>query len=35
MERARRLGDETDSDYVAQMVDFILSDTDRHFLTPR
>lgn len=35
MERARRLGDETDSDYAAQMVDFILSDTDRHFLTPR
>ena len=35
MERARRLGDEIDSDYVAQMVDFILSDTDRHFLTPR
>jgi UDP-N-acetylglucosamine acyltransferase len=35
MERARRLGDETDSDYVSSMVDFILSDTDRHFLTPR
>lgn len=35
MERARRLGDETDSEYVAQMVDFILADTDRHFLTPR
>lgn len=35
MERARWLGDETDNDYVAQMVDFILSDTDRHFLTPR
>jgi len=35
LERARRLGDETDSDYVAQMVNFILADTDRHFLTPR
>jgi len=35
LERARRLGDETDSEYVSQMVDFILSDTDRHFLTPR
>ena len=35
MERARRLGEETDSDYVAQMVEFILADTDRHFLTPR
>ena len=35
LERARRLGDETESDYVAQMVEFILADTDRHFLTPR
>lgn len=35
MERARRLGDESESDYVTQMVDFILADTDRHFLTPR
>ncbi len=35
LERARRLGEESDSDYVAQMVDFILADTDRHFLTPR
>jgi len=35
MERARRLGEETDSDYVSQMVDFILGDTDRNFLTPR
>ena len=35
LERARRLGEETDSDYVAQMVEFILADTDRHFLTPR
>ncbi|HKK96733.1 MAG TPA: acyl-ACP--UDP-N-acetylglucosamine O-acyltransferase, partial [Marivita sp.] len=28
-ERARRLGDETDSDYVHHIVDFILGDTDR------
>lgn len=35
MERARRLGEETDSDHVSQMVDFILGDTDRNFLTPR
>lgn len=35
MERARRLGEETSSDYVSQMVDFILGDTDRNFLTPR
>ncbi|MEJ6401806.1 acyl-ACP--UDP-N-acetylglucosamine O-acyltransferase [Yoonia sp. 2307UL14-13] len=33
-DRARRLADETDSDYVQQMVDFILGDTDRNFLTP-
>ena len=33
-ERARRLGDETDSDYVHHIVDFILGDTDRSFLTP-
>ena len=35
MERARRLGEETDSEYVSAMVDFVLADTDRHFLTPR
>lgn len=33
-ERARRLGDETDSDYVREIVDFILGASDRHFLTP-
>ena len=33
-ERAKRLGDESDSEYVQQMVDFILGDSDRHFLTP-
>ncbi|SNR39971.1 acyl-ACP--UDP-N-acetylglucosamine O-acyltransferase [Puniceibacterium sediminis] len=33
-ERAQRLGDETQSDYVREIVSFILADTDRHFLTP-
>ncbi|MFC6687465.1 acyl-ACP--UDP-N-acetylglucosamine O-acyltransferase [Jhaorihella thermophila] len=34
-ERARRLGEETDSDYVRAIVDFVAGDTDRSFLTPR
>lgn len=34
-ERARRLGDETESDYVREIADFILGASDRHFLTPR
>lgn len=33
-DRAIRLGDESDSDYVQEMVAFILGDTDRNFLTP-
>ncbi len=33
-DRARRLGEETESDYVREIVDFILAETDRHFLTP-
>lgn len=33
-DRARRLGEESDSEYVQQMVAFILGDTDRNFLTP-
>ncbi len=33
-DRARRLGGETESAYVQQMVDFILGRTDRNFLTP-
>ncbi len=33
-DRARRLKDETQSDYVREIVDFILGDSDRHFLTP-
>lgn len=35
MERAKRLGEETDSEYVSRMVAFILGQTDRNFLTPR
>jgi len=35
LERARRLGEETESDYVREIVDFILGASDRHFLTPR
>ena len=34
MDRARRLGDESDSAYVQEMVAFILGDSDRNFLTP-
>ncbi|SFK64955.1 acyl-ACP--UDP-N-acetylglucosamine O-acyltransferase [Shimia haliotis] len=34
-ERARRLGEETESDYVQEIVNFVLGDTDRSFLTPR
>ena len=33
-ERAARLGDETDSDYVREMVAFVTGDSDRGFLTP-
>ena len=34
MDRARRLGEESDSAYVQEMVAFILGDSDRNFLTP-
>lgn len=34
MERAKKLGAETDSDYVRQIVDFVLAESDRSFLTP-
>lgn len=34
-DRARRLFEQTDSDLVRHLSEFILSDTDRHFLTPR
>ena len=33
-DRARRLGEETESEYVREIVAFILAGTDRHFLTP-
>ncbi|QFU08883.1 Acyl-[acyl-carrier-protein]--UDP-N-acetylglucosamine O-acyltransferase [Rhodobacteraceae bacterium THAF1] len=33
-DRARRLRDDTDSDYVRQIVEFVLADSDRGFLTP-
>ncbi len=33
-ERAQRLSEEADSDYVREMVAFILGDSDRGFLTP-
>lgn len=33
-DRARRLGAETESAYVRQIVDFITAETDRSFLTP-
>ena len=34
-DRAERLGAETDSAYVKQIVDFILGESDRSFLTPK
>jgi len=34
-DRAQRLGEETTSDYVHEIVDFIMADTGRHFLTPK
>lgn len=33
-DRARRLGDESESDYVRQIVEFVLEGSDRGFLTP-
>ncbi len=33
-ERARRMGGESDSAYVAQIVEFVTGDSDRSFLTP-
>ena len=33
-DRARRLGDETESDYVREIVNFVLAESDRSFLTP-
>jgi UDP-N-acetylglucosamine acyltransferase len=34
VDRARRLSEETESDYVRTITDFILSDSGRSFLTP-
>ncbi len=34
-DRAQRLGQETSSDYVHEIVNFIMADTGRHFLTPK
>ena len=34
LERAQRLGDEAESDYVRDIVEFILGESDRSFLTP-
>lgn len=34
-DRARRLAEETESPYVREMTDFILSASDRNFLTPK
>ena len=35
LDRARRLAEETESDHVREMTDFILGASDRSFLTPR
>ncbi|OSP53635.1 acyl-ACP--UDP-N-acetylglucosamine O-acyltransferase [Pseudoruegeria sp. SK021] len=35
IDRARRLGEETESAYVREIVDFLLEKSDRHFLTPK
>jgi UDP-N-acetylglucosamine acyltransferase len=34
-DRAIRLGEETESEYVRQIVEFVMADTGRHFLTPK
>ena len=33
-DRARRLGDETESQYVREIVNFVMARSDRSFLTP-
>lgn len=35
LDRARRLGEETESPYVREIVDFLLEKSERHFLTPQ
>lgn len=34
-ERVSKIAEENESPYVREIVDFVLADTDRHFLTPR
>jgi UDP-N-acetylglucosamine acyltransferase len=34
-DRIERLGEETDSAYVKEIVEFVMGDSDRSFLTPR
>jgi UDP-N-acetylglucosamine acyltransferase len=34
-DRARRLGEETDSAFVREITDFVMAETGRHFLTPK
>ena len=34
-ERAKRLSEETDSEFVREMVGFIMGESDRGFLTPK
>jgi UDP-N-acetylglucosamine acyltransferase len=34
-DRAERLGAETESEYVREIVEFVLADSGRHFLTPK
>ena len=34
-DRAVRLGNETESEYVREIVTFVMGDSDRSFLTPR
>ncbi len=33
-DRARRLGEDSESQYVQEIVEFILGASDRHYLTP-
>ena len=35
MDRASRIGEGNESDYVQQIVDFVTGHSDRSFLTPR
>ncbi len=35
MDRARRVGEDVDSEYVRQIVEFVTGESDRSFLTPR